>query len=284
VAQAAGKRTLLTVHDAAIIVETLFPFTVTRRLPKPLCSIANRMSRLSDALFKRSLLNTLVRRASVVFSLAPGEVVFGRQTTYLPPPSYVERPRPYVPPATPVIGFVGFWGGAKGIETLIRALAILQDEGQKLRAVIGGSTGDPDDSYSRSVRGLAAELGVDAEFPGFIPDDQVESVFASLSAVVIPYLRDHPASSSGVAVWGLSLGVPIVASDIPALRRQLGDAAAYVDPGDAGALAAALRTVLGDHATAVRRAHDAQTRFYQEHSNDAISQLVAGHLDGRTPA
>ena len=278
VAGALGKRYLLTVHDGAIVVETMFPFTVLRGLPKPICSVMNRLSRLVDAVFRRRLLNRLVAGASALFSLAPGQVVSGRPARHLPPPSYVKQPRAYAAPTTPVVGFLGFWGGAKGIETLIQALAYLRDEGLPCRAIIGGSTGDTGDTYSRAIRGLAARSGIDAEFPGFLPDDRMESFVSGLSALVIPYLREHPASSSGVAVWGLSLGVPVVASDVPALRRQLSDSAAYFEPGDAKELAVALRSVLHDQEAAVTRAREGQARFYREHDDEVIGRLLAGYV------
>ncbi len=275
---ALGKKYFLTVHDGAIVVETMFPFTVLRSLPKPICSVANRLSRLADAMFRRRLLNRVIDQASAVFSLAPAQVVFGRRAKYLPPPSYVKQQHTYVQPMTPVVGFVGFWGGAKGIETLTRALAYLHDEGLTCRAIIGGSTGDIGDSYSRAIRKSASQLSLDAEFPGFIPDDRMESFVGGLSVLVIPYLREHPASSSGVAVWGLSLGVPVVASDIPALRRQLGNSAVYFEPGNSMELAAALRSVLNDREVAVKRARDGQARFHHEHSDEAIGRLVAEYI------
>jgi glycosyltransferase involved in cell wall biosynthesis len=278
VAGALGKKYVLTVHDGAIVVETMFPFIVLRSLPKPICSVANRLSRLADAMFKRALVNRVVGRASSVFSLATDQVVSGRRTRHLPPPSYVRCQHTYVPPATPVVGFVGFWGGAKGIETLTRALTHLHEDGFTCRAVIGGSTGDVEDVYSRAIRRSAAESGVNVEFPGFIPDDRLEPFVSGLSALVIPYLREHPASSSGVAVWGLSLGVPVVASDTPALRRQLGEAAIYFEPGNATELAAALRCVLSDPEAATERARNGQEEFFRRHSDRAVSRLLAEYL------
>ncbi|WP_191844564.1 glycosyltransferase family 4 protein [Catellatospora chokoriensis] len=278
VAGALRRKYVLTVHDGAIGVETMFPFTVLRRLPKPICSVFNRLSRLADAMLRRRLLTQVTGRATVVFSLAPAQVVFGRETKHLPPPSYVDHQRTYVEPDSPVVGFVGFWGRAKGIETLTHALAQLRDEGSSYRAVIGGSTGDIEDSYSTSIRKSAAELGIDVRFPGFIADDHMESFIGGLSVLVIPYLGDHPASSSGVAVWGLALGVPVVASDTPTLRRQLGDNALYFKPGDAEELARALRSVLVDREAAVSRAREGQSRFHREHGAEAIATLASGYI------
>jgi glycosyltransferase involved in cell wall biosynthesis len=45
---------------------------------------------------------------------------------------------------------------------------------------------------------------------------------------------------------GAAAGTAIVTSDTPPQRQQLGDAAAYVPAGDAGALAAALRKLADD--------------------------------------
>lgn len=60
----------------------------------------------------------------------------------------------------------------------------------------------------------------------------------------------------------LACGVPVVAADLPVLREVLGAQAAFVDPGDPDALAAALAKALADDggpgARAARRAHAAR--------------------------
>ena len=59
---------------------------------------------------------------------------------------------------------------------------------------------------------------------------------------------------------GAAAGCAIVTSDTPPQRRALGDAAVFVPPGDATALAAALRDLSADDERLARLRHAARAR------------------------
>jgi len=74
-------------------------------------------------------------------------------------------------------------------------------------------------------------------------DATLDALYAGALALV------HPALLEGFGLPPLEAalrGVPTVASDLPPLRETLGDAALFVPPGDAAALAAALLHIAGD--------------------------------------
>ena len=70
-----------------------------------------------------------------------------------------------------------------------------------------------------------------------------------------------------MAMRAAELGVPIIASDTPALKDQLGpEGAAYVTPKDAEALASALEAFLSQPDTAIKRAKLNQKHIFADHS------------------
>jgi glycosyltransferase involved in cell wall biosynthesis len=90
----------------------------------------------------------------------------------------------------------------------------------------------------------------------------VADELARAAAVVVPFLRAGMTErhTSPLKIFeAMAAGRPIVASDLPSSREILrdGENALLVPPGDAGALAAALRRVLGDDGLARRLAASA---------------------------
>lgn len=91
---------------------------------------------------------------------------------------------------------------------------------------------------------------------GYLPEFELRSVVAGASAMVLPS-RDE---GFGLPVLeALACNVPVVCSDVPALREVAGDQATLVPYGDPDALAAALLRALEDPPSAdvlaARRSH-----------------------------
>lgn len=125
----------------------------------------------------------------------------------------------------------------KGLEVLIRALPALRDTGAAL--VVAGA--GPEE---RRVRALAARLGVEAEWLGRIPDEDVAPLYAGAGVYCAPALGGE--SFGIVLVEAMAAGAAVVCSDLAGFRAVAGDAAVLVPPGDPAALADALRRVLAD--------------------------------------
>jgi glycosyltransferase involved in cell wall biosynthesis len=78
---------------------------------------------------------------------------------------------------------------------------------------------------------------------GYVPDDEVPSVFHAADLLVLPY---RAIDQSGVVFMALATGVPIVASDVGSLRDYVPpEVGAVVPPSDVNALTAAIESVLG---------------------------------------
>ena len=93
--------------------------------------------------------------------------------------------------------------------------------------------------------------------PGYLDEDDLPSVVAGASVLVLPS-RDE---GFGLPLLeALAAGTPVVASDLPVLREVGGTQATYAPVGDAEAFAEAIRSVLDDPGDpAPRRSH--ATRF-----------------------
>ena len=143
------------------------------------------------------------------------------------------------PAARPSVLVVGTLDPRKGQDVLLRALSCLPD----VRAVLVG----PDQWQAGRIRALADELRVAdrVDFRGPVSDDQLAACYREATLVCVP----SRAEGFGLVVLeAMALGVPVIASDLPAIREVAGDAAAFVPQEDPSALAAGIANLLGDEA------------------------------------
>lgn len=128
------------------------------------------------------------------------------------------------------VAAVGALDRQKGIGVAVRAAADLDDA---VLVVVG-------DGPER--RRLESVAGPGVRFAGV--RDDVPAVLGAAAACVVPSLADE--GSSAVLKEAMAVGCPVVASELPGLREVGGDAVRWIPPGDATALAAAVRTLLAD--------------------------------------
>ncbi|MEM7203427.1 MAG: glycosyltransferase family 1 protein [Planctomycetota bacterium] len=129
----------------------------------------------------------------------------------------------------------------KNFPALVRAFRRLDDTG--LRLVIAGSV-DPK-VYGRdpSMRGLFDDPRV--ELAGYVSDAELAALYRHARVFVYPSLYE----GFGIPpIEAMSLGCPVITSNVASLPEVCGDAAHYVDPHDDGAIAAAIAQVIGDPA------------------------------------
>lgn len=152
--------------------------------------------------------------------------------------------------SAPQILHVGSAIPRKRIDVLLRAFAAIRAEFPRARLVrLGGLTVEQ--------RSLARQLGVEqnvVELP-FLETRVVPAVYRRAAVVLVTSERE----GFGLPVIeALASGVPVIASDIPALRETGGSAAVYCRVGDSDAFAeAAIRAIAegpGDRRSAVAHA------------------------------
>jgi glycosyltransferase involved in cell wall biosynthesis len=148
--------------------------------------------------------------------------------------------------STPVVAYAGHLYPWKGVDVLIEALALVPH----VRGLIVG--GHPREGDLDRVRARASALGLSdrIEFTGQVAPAEVRSRLASADILILPNRRTQTSAhyTSPLKLFEyLSLGKPIVASDLPALREILtpGVTAELVEADAPAALAAGIVRVVG---------------------------------------
>lgn len=116
--------------------------------------------------------------------------------------------------------FVGYRKASKGIETLLRAFAVVVAERPSASLRLVGSS--PSDEIERGWHRLAAELGIGAAVR-FDPAADRGGVNAALARASL-FVHPSPRETFGVvAVEALATGLPVVAADSGGVTEILGD-------------------------------------------------------------
>ena len=152
----------------------------------------------------------------------------------------------------------------KGHRYLLEAAAAVLAEHPKSHIMVAGRAGAMTPTLLRHRSETGLEEAVD--FLGFRRD--IGDLLAAADVFVFPSLYE---GLGGAVLEAMAMNVPIVASDIPALREVLeeGVAGVLVPPGQPAALAAALVDVLSDPETALEMAERARQRFENNYSAEA---------------
>ena len=154
----------------------------------------------------------------------------------------------------------------KDAETLLLALEQLRDRPWRLCWLGGG----PDLPRTRA---RLAELGLDArvELLGDVAD-----VVGPLAAARASVLSSHSEGLPISVLEAMRAGLPVVASDVGAVREAVDDAGWICPPADVAALVPALRAVLDDPAECARRGARGRARFEAAHRADVMVRAHRG--------
>lgn len=152
--------------------------------------------------------------------------------------------------------------GHYGLHTLIDALAMLRDRVPTGTSEIYGA-GDALEEIKRR----ASKLGLDGRIAfsdGFLDNAEVLRRVNGASVGIVanlPIDRNQDALPTKLLEY-VALGIPVVASDLRAVREHFDDSEiTYFDGGDATSLADALTGIAADPASAERKAARARERY-----------------------
>jgi len=151
---------------------------------------------------------------------------------YPNPPDFAKRGNP-----DQRIMAIGHWGTYKRLETLMEAFPMVLAKVPDARLVIGGANHHTTPGYWESIRETHSSNSR-ITFLGYVPNEAIPELFATASALVMPY--DSATGSSGPAHQACEYGVPIVSADIPDFRVMAADeemAISFYKIGDAADLA-----------------------------------------------
>ena len=243
-----GWRTVVTVHDVTF---RLLPwrYTLARRTYMTACTAL--AARRAEAVIvpSRAVARDFVR----LFGARPERVTVVPEA---PPPTMrvvvdpvaraAARLRLRVPER--FILSVGTLEPGKNRANLLRAFALLRRRGLPHSLVIAGQpgwggerAGAPADR-ARFIGPLPGIRGT-VLYTGYVPDPDLPLLYNLAEAFVFPSWRE----GFGLPpLEAMACGVPVVASDRPAMPEVLGDAACYAPPDRPAAIAEALERVLTD--------------------------------------
>ncbi len=159
----------------------------------------------------------------------------------------------------PLATFVGRLDPIKGIEVLLRAVALLRQRTSELPApfllIVGGESAPGE---SRRLVDLCEQLGVAdlVRFVGPVPHHQLPKYYRAADIAVMPSLYE----SFGMALLeAMACGIPVIATKVDGPSNVVldGSSGLLVPPGDALALANALERLITDASIRRRLASNA---------------------------
>jgi glycosyltransferase involved in cell wall biosynthesis len=165
----------------------------------------------------------------------------------------------------PTIVSWGLIGPGKGLETGIRAMALIRHLEPAPRLVIAGAT-HPNvkrregEAYRDRLVQLIGRLGLEGSvemIDGYMTPRDIEVLIDSADVCLIPYDTTDQATS-GVLVDAIGAGLPVVATAFPHSLELLSTGAGRIVPQkDPEATAAAIESLLGDRAALAAAADEA---------------------------
>lgn len=155
-----------------------------------------------------------------------------------------------LPDDEPILLYVGRIEPLKGIDTLIRAVALLPPMQRPEVYVIGGEANVPDaqlDSEMGRLQALARglDLGAHVHFLGKREQEELPAFYAAADIVVVPSYYE---SFGMVALEAMACGTPVIASRVGGLAYVVQDGVSgyHVQEGHPGELAGRLELLLAD--------------------------------------
>jgi glycosyltransferase involved in cell wall biosynthesis len=148
-----------------------------------------------------------------------------------------------LPPADPVVLYLGRMGRDMGLHALIAAAPAILGAGGGVRLLIAGADGE--------LRAEAERLA--SEHPGRVlvrvdvPEAELPRLYSAATVVVAP-TRGHRACGSLAAAEAMAAGKPVVATRVGGIPEYVadGETGVLVPPDDPGALADAVTALLAD--------------------------------------
>ncbi|HTQ34554.1 MAG TPA: glycosyltransferase family 4 protein [Stellaceae bacterium] len=162
-----------------------------------------------------------------------------------------------------LILYLGEMGPQDGVDNLIRALRVLHDDFGRRDfhcVLIGGGT------YQPTVAAYAREIGVDhlCTFTGIVSDEMLCRILSSADVAIDPLPKNGWSNRSTMnkVLEYMFFGLPIVVGDLTEAKVSAADAALYVEPGSAPAMASGIVALLDNPERRARMGASGQKRLH----------------------
>ncbi|MFF7725154.1 GT4 family glycosyltransferase PelF [Streptomyces sp. NPDC008001] len=164
-------------------------------------------------------------------------------------------------PENPTLSWAGRVDPIKGLETLIRAFALVRKEIPEARLRLFGGTPRGGEGYRTACEKLAAELGVGEAvvFEGRV--DDIRDAYAAGNVVMLSSISE---GFPFTLIEAMSCGRATVSTDVGGVREAVGDTGLVVPPRDADAMARAALTLLRDPARRADMGERARLRVIEQ--------------------
>jgi len=170
----------------------------------------------------------------------------------------LSAPLPEQQSTAPEILYVGRLDWQKGLPTLLEAFATARSYCPAARLVCVG-----EGPLRQALQETASKHGLSeaVDFRGWVPRDALATLYARARVCVVPSLAEM---APLVPLEALSFGTPVIVTDLKGGREYFDDKAIWiVPPGDAQALAVALRAAVAEDPVAYSARRAASKRLSQ---------------------
>ncbi len=187
----------------------------------------------------------------------------------------VFRPRPDIEPDPKRVLFYGTYIKLHGIDVIVRAARLLEEEGVEFRFIGSGQE-------RANIERLVDELHVsNIEMTDRVPleDLPAEIARAAVCCGVFGSSQKVQRIVPNKVFECVAVGRPVVTADTPAMRRTFTEAeVALVPAGDPDALAQAVRDLLADPRRRETMAGAAQRHYLTAYATDSVTQQLENEL------
>ena len=181
-----------------------------------------------------------------------------------------------IPGGIPVIGYIGSLVQYEGIPDLVRAAALLRDQGVNFRLLIVGSGADAG-RISSVIQ--EANLGSLVVMPGRVPHSEVRRYHSLIDLFAVPRTADRVCQlvTPLKPYEAMAMGRCVVASDVAAIRQVVreGETGRLATPESPVDLARVLRELIEAPEVRVKLGQTAQEWVRRERSWEAIGAIYA---------